>query len=57
MLGYSLLLLVALVVAIAHRRLARSSSASTSATERAVPASAVRARCWSRPKTTWLPRS
>jgi hypothetical protein len=35
-----------------HRRLGPSSSATTSTTERALPSSAVQARCWSRPTTT-----
>ena len=39
-------------VAVAHRRLGPSSSATTSTTERALPSSAVQLRCWSRPTTT-----
>src|SRR5215207_10464272 len=51
--GYWLWLRVVLVVvAVAHRRLGPSSSATTSTTERALPSSAVHARCWSRPTTT-----
>jgi Phage integrase family len=47
---------VLVVVAVAHRRLAPSSSATTSTTERALPSSAVQLRCWSRPTTmTRLP--
>jgi len=53
--GYRSELRVALVVvAVAHRRLGPSSSATTSTTDRALPSSAVRLRCWSRP-TTRLP--
>jgi hypothetical protein len=55
-LGYWLWLLVVLVVvAVAHRRLGPAWLATTSTTDRAVPASAVQARCWSRPTTTQLP--
>jgi hypothetical protein len=43
---------VLVVVAVAHRRLAPSSSATTSTTDRAEPSSAVQLRCWSRPTTT-----
>jgi integrase len=43
---------VLVVVAVAHRRLGPSSSATTSTTERALPSSAVQLRCWSRPTTT-----
>jgi hypothetical protein len=43
---------VLVVFAVAHRRLGPSSSASTSTTDRALPSSAVQARCWSRPVTT-----
>jgi hypothetical protein len=51
--GYWLWLLVVLVVVGgAQRRLAPSSSASTSTTDRALPSSAVQARCWNRPTTT-----
>jgi ssDNA-binding Zn-finger/Zn-ribbon topoisomerase 1 len=51
--GYRSELRVALVVvAVAHRRLGPSSSATTSTTERALPSSVVQARCWSRPTTT-----
>ena len=50
--GYRISLLVALVVVAADRRLGPSSSATTSTTERALPSSAVHARCWSRPTTT-----
>jgi len=51
--GYWLELLVTLVVvAVAHRRLGPSSSATTSTMERALLSSAVHARCWSRPTTT-----
>src|SRR5215218_861516 len=39
-------------VAVVHRRLGPSSSATTSTTDRALPSSAVQARCWSRPTTT-----
>jgi hypothetical protein len=53
--GYWSWLLVALVVvAVAHRKLGPSSSATTSTTEWAVPSSAVHARCWSRPpRSSW----
>jgi hypothetical protein len=55
---YSLALLVARTgVAVAHRRLGPSSSAATSTVERALPSSAVPARCWSRSTTTRLARS
>jgi len=55
--GYWLGLRVALVVvAVAHRRLGPSFSATTSTTWRALPSSAVHARCWSRPTTTRLPQ-
>jgi hypothetical protein len=51
--GYrSVLRVVLVVVAVAHRRLGPSSSAMTSTVERALPSSAVHARCWSRPTTT-----
>ena len=51
--GYWSWLLVALVVvAVAHRRLGPSSSATTSTVDRALPSSAVQLRCWSRPMTT-----
>jgi hypothetical protein len=51
--GYWSWLLVALVVvAVAHRRLGPSSSASTSTMDRALPSSAVQLLCWSRPTTT-----
>jgi Phage integrase family len=40
------------VVAVAHRRLGPSSSATTSTVEPALPSSAVQLRCWSRPTTT-----
>jgi hypothetical protein len=51
--GYwSWLRVVLVVVAVAHRRLGPSSSATTSTTERALPSSAVQVRCWSRPTTT-----
>jgi hypothetical protein len=55
--GYWLWLRVVLVVvAVAQRRLGPSSSATTSTVERALPSSAVHARCWSRPTiTTRLP--
>src|SRR5829696_1814010 len=54
--GYWLWLLVALVVvAVAHRRLGPSSSATTSTVERALSSSAVQVRCWSPPTTTSLP--
>jgi hypothetical protein len=43
---------VLVVVAVAHRGLGPSSSATTSRTERALPSSAVQLRCWSRPMTT-----
>jgi hypothetical protein len=50
---YSLALLVARTgVAVAHRRLGPSSSATTSTVDRALPSSAVQVRCWSRPTTT-----
>jgi 3,4-dihydroxy-2-butanone 4-phosphate synthase len=50
---YSLVLLVTRSGrAVAHRRLGPSSSATTSTTERALPSSAVQARCRSRPTTT-----
>jgi hypothetical protein len=49
--GYSSWLLVVLV-AVVHHRLGPSSSATTSTVERALPFSAVQARCWSRPTTT-----
>ena len=59
-LGYRSWLRVALVVvAVAHRRLGPSSSATTSTTDRALPSSAVQLRCWSRPTTraaAYLPR-
>jgi hypothetical protein len=42
------------VVAVAHRRLGPSSSATTSTTDRTLPSSAVPLRCWSRPTT--MPR-
>src|SRR5918995_3942710 len=52
-LGYRSWLPVALVVvAVAHRRLGPSSSATTSTVDRALPSSAVQLRCWSRPTTT-----
>jgi hypothetical protein len=41
-------LVARLGVTVAHRRLAPSSSARTSTTERALPSSAVQVRCWSR---------
>jgi len=44
--------LVALVVIVVQRRLGPSSWATTSTTDRALPSSAVQARCWSRPMTT-----
>jgi hypothetical protein len=51
--GYwSWLLVVLVVVAVAHRRLGPSSSATTSTVARALPSSAVQARCWSPPTTT-----
>jgi hypothetical protein len=51
--GYWSWLRVALVVvAVAQRRLGPNSSATTSTTDRALPSSAVHARCWSRPTTT-----
>src|SRR5215218_10133125 len=51
--GYWSWLLVALaVVAVAHRRLGPSLSTTTSTVDRALPSSAVQARCWSRPTTT-----
>jgi hypothetical protein len=51
--GYRSWLLVALVVvAVAHRRLGPSSSATTSTVDRALPSAAVQLRCWSRPTTT-----
>jgi hypothetical protein len=51
--GYWLELLVALVVvAVAQRRLGPSSSATTSTVDRALPSSAVQARCCRRPTTT-----
>jgi hypothetical protein len=51
--GYRSWLRVApVVVAVAHRRLGPSSSATTSTVDRALPSSAVQARCWSRPTTT-----
>ncbi len=51
--SYDSWLRVALVVvAVAHRRLGPSSSATTSTVDRALPSSAVHARCWSRPTTT-----
>src|SRR5918993_5063561 len=51
--GYWLWLLVALVVvAVAHRMLGPSSSATTSTTDRALASSTVHACCWSRPTTT-----
>jgi hypothetical protein len=54
--GYWSWLLVALVVvAVDQRRLAPSSSATTSTVDRALPSSAVQLRCWSRPTTTRLP--
>ena len=54
--GYWLVLRVALVVvAVAHRRLVPSSSATTSTTDRALPSSAVQLRCWSLPTTTTRP--
>jgi hypothetical protein len=43
---------VLVVVAVAHRRLGPSSSATTSTTDRALPSSAVHDRCWSLPTTT-----
>jgi NUDIX domain len=43
------------VVAVAHRRLGPSSVARPPTTDRAVPSSAVQARCWSQPTTTRLP--
>src|SRR5919106_6810542 len=43
---------VLVVVAVTHRRLGPSSSATTSTTDRALPSSAVQLRCWSRPTTT-----
>jgi hypothetical protein len=46
------LLVVLVVVAVAHRRLGPSSSATTSTVDRALPSSAVQLRCWSRPTTT-----
>src|SRR5215211_465107 len=50
---YSPPLLVTLTgVAVAHRRLAPSSSATTSTVDRALPSSAVQLRCCSRPTTT-----
>jgi hypothetical protein len=49
---WPLLLVALVVVAVAHRRLGPSSSATTSTTCRALPSSAVHARCWSRPTTT-----
>ena len=50
---YSPPLLVTLTgVAVAHRRLAPSSSATTSTVDRALPSSAVQLRCCSRPMTT-----
>jgi excisionase family DNA binding protein len=50
---YSLVLLEARAgVAVAHRRLGPSSSATTSTSDRALPSSAVQVRCWSRPTTT-----
>jgi hypothetical protein len=46
---YSLALLLALTgVAVAHRRLGPSSSATTSTADWALPSSAVQVRCWSR---------
>jgi hypothetical protein len=39
-------------VAVAHRRLGPSSSATTSTTDRTLPSSAVQLRCWRRPTTT-----
>jgi hypothetical protein len=54
--GYWSWLRVALVVvAVAHRRLGPSRLATTSTTDRAVPASAVQACSWSRPTPTRLP--
>jgi hypothetical protein len=53
--GYRSWFLVALVVAVAQRRLGPSSSATTSTTWRALPSSAVQLRCWSQPTTTRLP--
>ena len=51
--GYCSGLRVALVVvAVAHRRLGPSSSATTSTADRALPSPAVRVRCWCRPMTT-----
>jgi integrase len=53
---YLLALLVARTgVAVAHRRLGPSSSATISTTCRALPSSAVQVRCWSRPTTTTRP--
>jgi hypothetical protein len=46
------LLVVLVVVAVAHRRLGPSSSATTSTMDRALPSSAVQVRCWRRPTTT-----
>jgi hypothetical protein len=48
----SWLLAILVVVAVAQRGLGPSSSATTSTTDRALPSSAVQARCWSRPTTT-----
>jgi hypothetical protein len=50
--GSAWLLVALVVVAVAHRRLGPSSSATTSTTDRALPSSAVQLRCWSRPTTT-----
>ena len=52
--GYWLWLLVVLVVVavVRHRRFGPSSSTMTSTVDRALPSSAVHARCWSWPRTT-----
>jgi hypothetical protein len=46
------LLAILVVIAVDHRKLGPSSSATTSTTERALPSSAVQLRCRSRPTTT-----